>query len=64
MTYYTLAVFQNGEYSPQFGDYDLNVVRQEMRDEWRGFKTKILRTSSARQKEIDKVIRDLNRGWL
>ena len=33
--YYTLAIFHNDEWTPQFGDHDRNVVKQEELDTYR-----------------------------
>jgi hypothetical protein len=66
-TYYTLAVLPNAEgnrqWSPQFGDYDRDVVAQELedtRDDWsKGSKFKIV-TSNGTQSGIDAAIDELN----
>lgn len=67
-SYYTLVVRPSAEgntlWSPQFGDYDKEVVAQEQRDtkaDWpRGTKFKVLRTSG-RQADISAAIDALNR---
>lgn len=65
--YYTLAVKPNNEgqqWSPQFGDYDREVVVQEQRDtkdDWpKGSKFKVL-TTGGRQADINAAIDALNR---
>jgi hypothetical protein len=54
--YFTLAVREDGRWSPQFGDYDRAVVEQEIADmldsaAWPGLKrrdTKIVRSDASR----------------
>lgn len=65
--YHTLIVLPNCEgarWSPQFGDYDREVVRQEQGDtkeDWpRGSKFKIVTTPDASQKAINAKIAELN----
>jgi hypothetical protein len=33
--YFTLAIRESGRWTPQFGDYDRSVVKQEERDSYR-----------------------------
>lgn len=63
-SYYTMIVKEKGEkWSPQFGDYDKEVVEQEIEDDkhnWpKGTKFKIIKTS-AKQEDIDSYISKLN----
>jgi len=37
-TYYTLLIFEDGAWAPQFGDYVRKVVTDEKRDAYRGLK--------------------------
>jgi hypothetical protein len=63
--YYTLAVREDGQWSPQFGDYSKSVVEQERDDICDGYggpkkkDTRILKTG-ARQAELNAAIRALN----
>lgn len=63
-TYYTLAVREDGRWAPQFGDYDKDVVKDEMWDTYldEGYSPKdlkILRTDEA-QSAINAAIAQLN----
>lgn len=65
-TYYTLAVLPKADgqqWSPQFGDYDREVVAQELIDtkkDWpRGSKLLIIKTNDD-QKSINEAIDNLN----
>lgn len=40
-TYFTLAIKENGVWSPQFGDYSVFVVREEKRDRYESGEAKI-----------------------
>lgn len=62
--YYTMIVKEAGEkWSAQFGDYDKEVVKQEVEDEkhnWeKGTKFRIIKTG-AKQSDIDSYIEELN----
>lgn len=66
-TYYTLAVWPKAEgqqWSPQFGDYDRDVVAQELEDtktDWpKGSKFRIIQ-SADKQEAINASIDALNR---
>lgn len=57
-TYYTLAIRSNGVWSPQFGDYDREVVEQEGRDmresgDWEGLKAKDCKVISTNHTQAD-----------
>ena len=60
MAYYTLLTYENGTWSPQFGDYDRETVSLERRDCYSADETKILKTRTARQSEINSAIAALN----
>lgn len=65
--YHTLITREDGIWSPQFGDYDREVVAYEMDDftEYQGYArqdVKIIRTKTDAQSEIDALIADLNVG--
>jgi hypothetical protein len=69
-SYYTLAVWPKAEgqqWSPQFGDYDRTVVKQELDDtrkDWpRGSKFQIIETTDT-QESINAGIDRLNRRHL
>ena len=70
MSYYTLLVRdENKPWEIAFGDYDEETVIDERDDytEGQNYKkknTKIVRTNTARQSEIDKVVRKLNHSRL
>lgn len=58
-TYYTLAVFEDGHWVPEFGDYSRAVVDQELRDVYAtdsGLPVRIFVSGDA-QAEIDKCLR-------
>jgi hypothetical protein len=60
--YFTLAVRDSGTWSPQFGDYDRDVVAQESTDAYSNYKRadrKIIRTGDSHV-EIDRAIAELN----
>ena len=62
--YYSLIVKEVGSpWSVQFGDFDKEVVEQELEDEkhnWpRGTRFRVIKTG-AKQEEINSAIRDLN----
>lgn len=57
--YYTLCTLENGLYFPQFGDFDLNVVKQEIEDSYSDCKCKIIKTDN-NQKAINLAIVQLN----
>lgn len=64
-TYYTIAERIDGQWSPQFGGYDRDVVNAEladMREHGQGPLKKNLRIikSGARQADIDAAIATLN----
>jgi hypothetical protein len=66
--YYTLAIkpnFEGAIWGPQFGDYDREVVAQELedtKDQWlKGSKFKIIKTGD-KQADIDAKIAELNQG--
>jgi hypothetical protein len=63
--YYTLAVYEDGHWSPQFGDYSRAVVKQE-REDWhdsQGYPYAHLTIISTGplQADIDAGIRALNK---
>lgn len=62
--YYTLAVLIDGRWSPEFGDYDRDVVDDEMRDTyldggWKRNQCRIVRTADD-QAAITAAIAKLN----
>lgn len=76
MAYYTLLErsLVEGTWSVQFGDRDRETVRAELDDAWEGIKRdtprkdlprkavalRIIRTTTAHQREIDAAVRTLN----
>lgn len=58
--YHTLLVKEDGTWCIAFGDYDLDVVKQEARDDYEDATTRIITTSSDSQREIDGHIAALN----
>lgn len=63
-SYYSLltAHDDDGVWHVQFGDYDRDVVKNELEDEWKGVpkvKTKIICTGDS-QAEIDAAVAKLN----
>ena len=64
MTYYSIAVqFEKGDkFSVQFGDYDREVVVQEVEDSYSdAHKVRIVRSGDTTQ-EINSAISKLNQG--
>ncbi len=61
--YHSIITREDGKWSPQFGDFDKEVVKQEMEDSYReNFKAKdrkIITTGSS-QKDINDAIAKLN----
>ena len=70
MIYYTLIVFENGNWYPQFGSYDKDEVKYERQvwldDEYSAFNVKIIKTvteekdGSRYQDSLDKRLDELN----
>ena len=60
--YYTLVVRENDQWSPQFGDFNKEVVNDEMDDSYGEYKKKDLRVicTSESQEQIDTEVRNLN----
>lgn len=59
--YYVLVTLQpNGDYAPQFGDYDKEVVKQEKLDEYSTEKSRILTVKGASQKATNEAVKALN----
>ena len=61
-TYYTLAIKIAGEWTPEFGDYDREVVEDEMAyygNEYKQREMKIVATSDEQQ-DIESPIDSLN----
>lgn len=59
MTYYTLLVWLDGAWKPQFGDYSRGVVVQEGKDSWPGHRKSVIRTEDT-QAAIDARVKELN----
>jgi hypothetical protein len=59
-TYHTLLVLEDGVWAIGFGDYDRDVVKQEMEDDYADEKTKII-TTSPDQITIQLTVGNLNR---
>lgn len=57
--YHTLAVFEDGQWAPQFGDWDKDVVKQEREDSYDGQRTCIVTTDGS-QAAIDATIAEMN----
>jgi len=68
--YHTIITQEDdGVWSPQFGDYDLEVVRQERLDmldsvsmDYKAKRVKILTTPDAKQKTINDYVKRYNEG--
>ena len=58
--YHTLLVSEAGVWSPAFGDYDLDVVKQEAKDSYADDKTTVIATGPD-QEDINLAIADLNK---
>lgn len=58
--YYTLAIKEDGAWSPQFGDYDKQAVIQERIDSYAGFAYRIVTTDDAKQATINAQIGLMN----
>jgi hypothetical protein len=62
--YFTLLVNDNGLWAPQFGDYDRQVVEDEMRDEYldKGYRAKRLKiiATADDQASIDARVKEIN----
>lgn len=61
-TYFTLAIYEDKVWSPQFGDYSHSVVADERDDSWSDLPikaTKILKTNDD-QASIDFAVQALN----
>ena len=60
--YHTLAVYEGGRWSPEFGDYDRETVeyeREALEPQYRRRDTKIITTSDA-QSDIEAAVAKLN----
>lgn len=52
--YFTLAVYENGRWGPQFGDYDRETVKYELEDYVdQGHRRKHLRIIETGNKQVD-----------
>jgi hypothetical protein len=58
--YYTLLVLEDDRWVNAFGDYDRDVVKQEIEDSYADTKTKII-TTGPDQLTIDRAVGGLNR---
>lgn len=58
-TYYTLLVYEHGNWGIQFGDFDRDVVEQERRDSYARSRATII-SSAPEQAEIDAVVAQMN----
>jgi hypothetical protein len=65
--YYTLVIFEDGQWSPQFGDYSKADVKSEADDCHFGYRAirrkdmKIIETNTAQQAEINAAVAELNK---
>ena len=59
--YYTVAFFDNGQWHVDFGDYDKEVVKQEIEDSYSDYKTKIITTTKGHNELMEKLAQ-LNKG--
>lgn len=63
MAYFTLALCEDGQWSPQFGDFDKECVeaeREEYRRDYPAKALKIIKTKTARQADVNAAIASLN----
>ena len=59
--YFTLAVCEDGIWAEQFGGYDLDVVRDERRDQGLPARLTAIIHSDDHQDKIEQAIAELNR---
>lgn len=53
--YFTIAFFENGQWHADFGDFDKDVVKQEIEDSYSDYKTKIITTTKGHNELMDKL---------
>lgn len=53
--YFTIAFFENGQWHVDFGDYDKEVVKQEIEDSYSDYKTKIITTTKGHTELMAKL---------
>ena len=59
--YYTVAFYDQGQWHVDFGDYDKEVVKQEIEDSYSEYKTKIIVTTKGHDELMQKLA-ELNKG--
>lgn len=53
--YFTIAFFEDGRWNADFGDYDKEVVKQEIEDSYSDYKTKIITTTKGHTELMAKI---------
>lgn len=53
--YYNVAFYDQGQWHADFGDYDKEVVKQEIADSYNSYKTKIITTTKGHTELMAKI---------